>query len=212
MNGTGLCASRLKRTAPQWQEPSRCMVSLGSWSGFEMIACSQLRTPMDMIHRIHRRRQHGQRHHRRPGPGPAGRGDPSSSSIRSTQRASGWPRSSACARRPRPTPSLRRRRAGGLGRQAAGVLAGCGAGARRTARGALHLSVMAGIRSDAIARAIGTERVVRSMPNTPALIGQGIAGLFARAGRDGADRARSSRCSRRPASRVGRRARTTSTP
>ncbi len=46
--------------------------------------------------------------------------------------------------------------------------------------GALHLSVMAGIRSDAIARAVGAERVVRSMPNTPALIGEGIAGLFAR--------------------------------
>ncbi len=45
---------------------------------------------------------------------------------------------------------------------------------------ALQLSVMAGIRSDAIARATGAERVVRSMPNTPALIGQGIAGLFAR--------------------------------
>lgn len=46
---------------------------------------------------------------------------------------------------------------------------------------ALHLSVMAGIRSSAIARAVGTERVVRAMPNTPALIGQGISGLFARA-------------------------------
>jgi pyrroline-5-carboxylate reductase len=49
--------------------------------------------------------------------------------------------------------------------------------------GALHLSVMAGIRSDAIARAMGlapaTARTVRSMPNTPALIGRGIAGLFA---------------------------------
>lgn len=45
---------------------------------------------------------------------------------------------------------------------------------------ALHLSVMAGIRSDAIARAVGTERVVRAMPNTPALIGRGIAGLYAR--------------------------------
>ncbi|WP_372525863.1 pyrroline-5-carboxylate reductase [Piscinibacter sp.] len=45
---------------------------------------------------------------------------------------------------------------------------------------ALHLSVMAGIRSDAIAHATGTQRVVRAMPNTPALIGQGIAGLFAR--------------------------------
>ena len=46
---------------------------------------------------------------------------------------------------------------------------------------ALHLSVMAGIRSMAILRATGTERVVRAMPNTPALIGRGIAGLFARA-------------------------------
>lgn len=46
--------------------------------------------------------------------------------------------------------------------------------------GALQLSVMAGIRSDAIAGAAGTQHVVRAMPNTPALIGQGIAGLFAR--------------------------------
>jgi pyrroline-5-carboxylate reductase len=45
---------------------------------------------------------------------------------------------------------------------------------------ALHLSVMAGIRSDAIAQATGSERVVRAMPNTPALIGQGISGLYAR--------------------------------
>lgn len=45
--------------------------------------------------------------------------------------------------------------------------------------GALQLSVMAGIRSAAIRRASGSERVVRSMPNTPALIGRGIAGLFA---------------------------------
>jgi pyrroline-5-carboxylate reductase len=54
---------------------------------------------------------------------------------------------------------------------------------------ALHLSVMAGIRSDAIARATGSERVVRAMPNTPALIGRGIAGLFARAAATRADRA-----------------------
>jgi pyrroline-5-carboxylate reductase len=47
------------------------------------------------------------------------------------------------------------------------------------AAGALHLSVMAGIRSDAIAAATGNERIVRAMPNTPALIGMGIAGLYA---------------------------------
>ena len=55
---------------------------------------------------------------------------------------------------------------------------------------ALHLSVMAGIRSDAIARAAGTERVVRAMPNTPALIGMGISALYARPGLGGVDRAR----------------------
>ncbi len=54
---------------------------------------------------------------------------------------------------------------------------------------ALHLSVMAGIRSDAIARATGAERVVRTMPNTPALVGQGMTGLFARAAAGAADRA-----------------------
>ncbi|MCW5634410.1 MAG: pyrroline-5-carboxylate reductase [Rubrivivax sp.] len=50
-------------------------------------------------------------------------------------------------------------------------------------RGALQLSVMAGIRSAAIARALGLDEaeaaVVRAMPNTPALIGRGIAGLHA---------------------------------
>lgn len=46
--------------------------------------------------------------------------------------------------------------------------------------GALQLSVMAGIPSDAIVRASGSARVVRTMPNTPALIGRGIAGLYAR--------------------------------
>ncbi len=55
--------------------------------------------------------------------------------------------------------------------------------------GALQLSVMAGVRSDAIARAAGTERVVRAMPNTPALIGKGIAGLYARAAVGSEDRA-----------------------
>lgn len=54
---------------------------------------------------------------------------------------------------------------------------------------ALHLSVMAGIRSDCIARATGSERAVRAMPNTPALIGQGMTGLFARAAVSAAERA-----------------------
>jgi pyrroline-5-carboxylate reductase len=44
---------------------------------------------------------------------------------------------------------------------------------------ALHLSVAAGIRSDSIARWLGAERIVRAMPNTPALIGKGMTGLYA---------------------------------
>jgi pyrroline-5-carboxylate reductase len=47
-------------------------------------------------------------------------------------------------------------------------------------RPALHLSVAAGIRSDSIAGWLGTDRVVRAMPNTPALVGLGMTGLFAR--------------------------------
>ena len=53
---------------------------------------------------------------------------------------------------------------------------------------ALHLSVAAGIPSASIARWLGTERVVRSMPNTPALVGLGVTGLFARAGVNQEDR------------------------
>ena len=45
---------------------------------------------------------------------------------------------------------------------------------------ALHLSVAAGIRSDSIAQWLGTERVVRTMPNTPALVGKGMSAIYAR--------------------------------
>jgi pyrroline-5-carboxylate reductase len=54
---------------------------------------------------------------------------------------------------------------------------------------ALQVSVMAGIRSEALVAASGSNRVVRAMPNTPALIGKGIAGLYARPEVDAAARA-----------------------
>ncbi|QIL70424.1 pyrroline-5-carboxylate reductase [Diaphorobacter sp. HDW4B] len=46
---------------------------------------------------------------------------------------------------------------------------------------AVHLSIAAGITSDSIAAWLSTDRIVRAMPNTPALVGKGITGLFARA-------------------------------
>jgi pyrroline-5-carboxylate reductase len=55
--------------------------------------------------------------------------------------------------------------------------------------GALQVSVMAGVRCATIAAASGSARVVRSMPNTPALIGQGIAGLYAEPAVSAAERA-----------------------
>ena len=48
-------------------------------------------------------------------------------------------------------------------------------------RSAVHLSIAAGITSESIAAWLATDRIVRGMPNTPALVGKGITGLFARA-------------------------------
>ncbi|GAA4426308.1 pyrroline-5-carboxylate reductase [Acidovorax lacteus] len=62
--------------------------------------------------------------------------------------------------------------------------------ARAHAQGALHLSVAAGIRSDSIAAWLGSERVVRSMPNTPALVGKGMTAVYARAAVTEAERSR----------------------
>jgi pyrroline-5-carboxylate reductase len=53
---------------------------------------------------------------------------------------------------------------------------------------ALHLSVAAGITSDSIAQWLSTDRIVRAMPNTPALVGLGMTGLFARAAASETDR------------------------
>jgi pyrroline-5-carboxylate reductase len=69
------------------------------------------------------------------------------------------------------------------------VFAEAAAPVRAHAAGALHLSVAAGIRSDSIARWLSTERIVRAMPNTPALVGLGMTGLYARDAVSAADRA-----------------------
>ena len=56
------------------------------------------------------------------------------------------------------------------------------------AGGALQLSVMAGIRAADIRAASGTGRIVRCMPNTPALVGRGMTGMFAAKGVSDDDR------------------------
>ena len=61
--------------------------------------------------------------------------------------------------------------------------------ARAHTANALHLSVAAGIRSDSIAQWLGTERIVRTMPNTPALVGKGMSALYARPAVGAAERA-----------------------
>jgi len=54
---------------------------------------------------------------------------------------------------------------------------------------ALHLSVAAGISSESISAWLGNNRIVRAMPNTPALVGKGMTGLFGRATVDAASKA-----------------------
>jgi pyrroline-5-carboxylate reductase len=59
---------------------------------------------------------------------------------------------------------------------------------RDLSQGALHLSVAAGIPSGSIAQWLNNDRIVRTMPNTPALIGKGICALYARPGVDEAEK------------------------
>ena len=70
---------------------------------------------------------------------------------------------------------------------------------------ALHLSVMAGI-TETLVAAGGSARVVRAMPNTPALIGQGITGLFSTPAVSAEDRAAVERVRRAARSCCGCRA------
>ena len=53
--------------------------------------------------------------------------------------------------------------------------------------GALQVSVMAGVRSDAIVAATGSERVIRVMPNTPALVLEGATAIAYAAGLEDGD-------------------------
>jgi pyrroline-5-carboxylate reductase len=53
----------------------------------------------------------------------------------------------------------------------------------------LQLSVAAGITSESISAWLNSQRIVRAMPNTPALVGLGMTGLFAREAVSAADRA-----------------------
>jgi|1048.fasta_scaffold06662_4 pyrroline-5-carboxylate reductase len=46
--------------------------------------------------------------------------------------------------------------------------------------GSVLLSIAAGLNTEKLSTWVGHPRIVRSMPNTPALIGRGITGLFAR--------------------------------
>jgi pyrroline-5-carboxylate reductase len=77
-------------------------------------------------------------------------------------------------------------------------------------KGALQLSVMAGIRSAAITAATGSERVVRTMPNTPALIGRGMSGCSQAPSSRRPSARRSSSCWRPPVSCCGSSARSSS--
>jgi pyrroline-5-carboxylate reductase len=62
---------------------------------------------------------------------------------------------------------------------------------RAVLRGQLVISIAAGIRTADLGRWLGGhERIVRAMPNTPALIGAGVSALFATAAVAGADRSR----------------------
>jgi len=55
--------------------------------------------------------------------------------------------------------------------------------------GALHVSVAAGIRCASMQAWLGSTRIVRTMPNTPALVGLGMTGVYALPGVTTEDRA-----------------------
>ncbi|WP_137921373.1 pyrroline-5-carboxylate reductase [Hydrogenophaga sp. 2FB] len=59
---------------------------------------------------------------------------------------------------------------------------------RDIVRSALHISIVAGIATPLLQEWLQTDRVIRVMPNTPALVGEGVTGMFAGPGAAPADR------------------------
>ena len=71
-----------------------------------------------------------------------------------------------------------------------GLEACCAQAARWISPEATVLSIAAAVRSEVIARWLGTRRIVRAMPNTPAMAGKGFTGLYAGEGAIEVDRSR----------------------
>lgn len=76
----------------------------------------------------------------------------------------------------------------GLGREAAGHARAC-APIAPVVRKALHVSIVAGVPTSSLVQWLGVDRVIRAMPNTPALIGAGVTAMLATPGTSRADRA-----------------------
>lgn len=60
--------------------------------------------------------------------------------------------------------------------------------ARPVLRAPLHVSIVAGITTTALSQWLGSDRVIRAMPNTPALVGSGVTGMMAMSGATKTDR------------------------
>lgn len=54
---------------------------------------------------------------------------------------------------------------------------------------ALHISIVAGVATPSLVHWLGTDRVIRTMPNTPALVGSGVTAMLAAPGATQPDRA-----------------------
>jgi pyrroline-5-carboxylate reductase len=65
--------------------------------------------------------------------------------------------------------------------------------ARSVLKSPLHVSIVAGISTTTLSQWLGSDRVIRVMPNTPALVGSGVTGMLAMSGATKKDRALASR-------------------